>query len=514
MTADLKNQIFRNTFTNYLVMGWSMFTSLFTTRILFLELGAEYYGFWALVWMVFGYSLLLDFGFGTSVQKYTSEVRVTKDFDKFNNLLSTVVVTYLAMSLIIILITVSLTPFLETIFKINSPENIVYFKKVFLFFGIGVALVFPFGVFNEVLKGLLRFDIANLISFVSTTFNLIGIILIFKSDFSLLTLTVFSLMLNLVTNLSIVFFVKKLMPEINISVKRFRMSYIREVVSFSLFAYLIMFANMIIFKTDQIILGIMLGISSVTVYHIGSRISLILNQVTTQFQANLAPVAASLYKAGEFDKLKWILLRSNRITSFITTGCFITLFFLREQILFVWLKVNDKLTFDVAKYMLISIFILIVFRSASSKFLLMTGHHKILSLVAISESIFNVLFSIIFIKMFGLIGVTYGTLLPNIIVSVFIVFPMACKFSNMSILLYFKMVYLPVVLISVPPVLFLYISSGLIPLTEWNAVCLLAAMSVSAVLYLIMGIIFYFKKEERDKFLSVLPFIKKNKGVN
>ncbi|NOR43959.1 MAG: hypothetical protein GQ534_00095, partial [Candidatus Delongbacteria bacterium] len=166
MENDLKKNIFRNTITNYIVLFWTMFTGIFTTRILFLELGSELYGFWTLIWMVFGYSLLLDFGFGISVQKYTAEIRVSKDYEKLNNLLSTVIGSYFIMSLIIITITIVMVPFLDKIFTIESVKNIEYFKKIFMFFGVGVALIFPLGAFNEVLKGLLRLDIANYVKFV------------------------------------------------------------------------------------------------------------------------------------------------------------------------------------------------------------------------------------------------------------------------------------------------------------------------------------------------------------
>ena len=37
--------------------------SLALVRIMFLGISNEEYGFWALLWTIFGYSLLLDFGY-------------------------------------------------------------------------------------------------------------------------------------------------------------------------------------------------------------------------------------------------------------------------------------------------------------------------------------------------------------------------------------------------------------------------------------------------------------------
>ena len=100
-------------------------------------------------------------------------------------------------------------------------------------------------------------------------------------------------------------------------------------------------------------------------------------------------------------------------------------------------------------------------------------------------------------------------LIPNIIVSVIIVFPLACRFSNMSIRLYFKKAYLPVVFVSIPSILFLYFITDYIPLTDWNLLYLLSSLAISGIIYFVMGLFFYFNKDEKNKFFSVIPFLNK-----
>ncbi|HCX72394.1 MAG TPA: hypothetical protein DHM37_01620, partial [Candidatus Cloacimonas sp.] len=101
--------------------------------------------------------------------------------------------------------------------------------------------------------------------------------------------------------------------------------------------------------------------------------------------------------------------------------------------------------------------LLILFRIGSSKLLLMTGHHKFLSKVALIESFFNIVFSIIFIKLVGVIGVALGTLLPNFIISVFFIFPATCRFSKVKPTYYFYKIYLPVLLNTIIPAAILLI---------------------------------------------------------
>jgi len=48
------------------------------------------------------------------------------------------------------------TPFLDSIFRLEPAGEAEYYKRVFLIFAIGNGLVFPVGIFSEVVIGLKR----------------------------------------------------------------------------------------------------------------------------------------------------------------------------------------------------------------------------------------------------------------------------------------------------------------------------------------------------------------------
>jgi len=471
---NLIKVLFRNTLASYLATVLGLVAAIWISRMLYLGLPREFYGFWALLWTVFGYSLLLDFGFGTSVQKYTAEMRETKDYDTFNKLLSTVIASYCLMSVIIICVTLFLASFLSSVFTIEPISELRYYQMVFAVFGIGVAFIFPTGVFAEVLVGMNRSDLENYVRIFSTSINISGIYLIFKFDHSLMTLAIFSLSLNLSTNILLAYLAYRLIPKLKISYKYFQIEHLKEVVSFSLFAYLITCAYLICNQTDQIVLGVMAGMVPVATYQIGSKIPQMLKLFTDQFQNNLGPIAASLYKSNQMERLRLVLLNSNRIAAFIATCGFVTFFILAKQILFVWLKVTDSLSLHVAYILLISVYIMILFRSVSAKLLLMVGKHKVLALIASIEALVNLLLSIFLISRLGIIGVAYGTLIPNVIVSFFVIFPMARRFSQTNFLYYLKKVYIPVFLLSLPTVaLLLFGVHYCSDLEQWNVLMLM-----------------------------------------
>lgn len=504
------HQVVLNTFFNYICLFSTILTSLFITRILYFNLGAVNYGFWQVLWMVFGYSLLLDFGFGLSIQKYAAEYTVTNDVHRFSELLSSVIVTYMIMSVIIILATLCAAPFIDSIFKFENsgnPSELRYFKIVFAVFGIGAALVFPIGVFSEILHGLGRIDLRCFVYLIQIVINFVGIYLIFELGFSLLALTLFSILLNLFISFCMAAVVYKKIPDLTISLKLFSFSKIKEIATFSLFAYLTMFSKMVVYKTDQIIVGVMLGMSSVAIYHIGSRLSMLMSKLSTKFQENLAPIAAALYKAGDFERLRWVMFKSNRLAAFIATGVFIIFFMLLKPILYFWLKIteNDNGVYSIAMIMLVAIFIMTLFRHASDRFMLMANQHKYLAKIAVVEAVSNLVLSIVFIRIWGVVGVALGSLVPNVIVSLFVFFPFMCKFGRFSKRYFIIKVYFPVFLIAVPSCAAIGIMTHFVfpidDLTQWAGITGFYKLAVCSIigggLYVASGYAFLMSNDEK-----------------
>jgi O-antigen/teichoic acid export membrane protein len=475
-----------------------MITAVFLTRIIYLGLGDASYGYWGLLWSIFGYSLLLDFGFGVSVQKYTSEVTVTKDFKTYNALLSTVFTTYFFLCILIVIVTLILQFFLDRLFQFPAGSDMTLNRWTFICFGVGTALGFQVGAFSEILKGLKQIYLRNIIVIATQFIYIFGVWLVFKLGYGILQLAIFSVGINVVRNCVMAVFCYRQLKGIKIHPRYYDSSLLKGVFSFSLFAYLITFGNLVIFKTSQILLGVMIGVEAVAVYQLGSRLSEMLMRFSTQFQDNLSPIAASLYKAGELERLRRILLRSNRLIGLLAFILFLGLTILAKPLLHIWLHVDDPQAIHVTYIMNVSMFVYVLFRSGSSQVLLMADKHKLLSAVAVIESTSNILLSILFVHMFGVIGVTLGVIIPNVIMSIFVVFPVASAFSRISVLEFIKVVYIPLILVSIPAASLLIGAVAVTPPDSWNLIRLGLVSCAAGLLYVIPAYFFVLPEEEKS----------------
>ena len=141
-------------------------------------------------------------------------------------------------------------------------------------------------------------------------------------------------------------------------------------------------------------------------------------------------------------------------------------------------------------------FIHILFRSGSSQVLLMADKHRLLSVVAVVESVMNISLSIVCIKMFGVIGVTIGILIPNVIMSVFVVFPAASRFGGLPVSEYLLKVYLPLILVSAPSAAVLLGTFMIFPADSLGLIPLGAVSCVAGLIYAILAYFFVLPAED------------------
>ncbi len=458
-----------NTLSNYGKMIIGIIVTIFLTRILFLGLSREEYGFWALLWSIFGYSLLLDFGFGTSIQKFTSECNVSKDWERYNRIVSTVFFNYAFFAALIAVFTVVLSFYLRSLFDFD-PANEGYFRRILLIFGIGSAISFPFGFFTEILRGLQRMHIRNIIQITFVVLNFAGMALMIHYRLNLTGMAFIAIGTNLSASITMMLVVHRLIPSFRIRIRYYDKSLLRSVMGFSVYAYLITFTNLIILKTDQLVISVFGSVAMVAVYQISIRLADTYQRFSSQFLDNLGPVSATLFAAGNKTKMTEVLLQSNRLMGIISTLMLIPLLVYVKPLLNIWLNLNDTAGTICAIILLLSMYVLLFFRSSSVYVLLMANEQRVLAKIAIAEALANLILSIFLIRYLpgylqnigimidgsAIIGVALGTFIPNIIMAFSFNIPKACRFAQISISHYFKTVVLRTVIIGIVSLGFAY----------------------------------------------------------
>ena len=439
-----KFQYLWNTASNYGKVVIRMATGLILFRMLFSNLDSESFGMWALLWSVFGYGILLDFGLGFACQKVVAEKQVTKDIDGINSMLATVFWAFCGLATIIVASSFILRPWALNALGVDR-ENIAEMSQAYTIFFIGMAIIFPTGIFTEVLRGMQRFDwvngamvIANLINFGALWYAL-------ETGLNLSTLMTISLATTLLPNLISAALAFLHLKGLSLNPKYFSWSGIKPQIGFSIAAYLITCSNMITGKSDQMVVGFIIGVSGVALYQSGYKIAEMFSLFVIQIQEALSPLAASLNALEDKSAFLDVYFRAQRLTLVISVSLCALCFAYVDSLILV--LTGMEYVPDEARYIGLALLLTIlssqITNSVSKRMLMMSGYEKPLLAISISDACLNIVISILLAYHFGIVGVALGSLIPTVLVGWFWVMPLTLSALKTSPQNWFRKACLP-----------------------------------------------------------------------
>ncbi|WP_395745867.1 lipopolysaccharide biosynthesis protein [Prosthecobacter sp.] len=430
MTYDsVKQHIWSNALSNYLRTFVGIIVGLVTFRLLYQALPQESFGFWSLLWSVFGYGILLDFGFGFAAQKRVAELSVTREWHKLSQVLSTILFFYLGVA-VLMAATVALgADDIVRAFGV-SPARHAEFRIVLIAFFAAIALAFPLGIFPEILRGQQRISTANNITTAAMLMRLAVIAWAVYAGWSLLAIMLTALFFALAPDLVSAFFALRHMPEVKLRPHLFSKSIMRETMGFSIFAYITTATNIVLGKTDQLVLGATLSIGAVAVYQAGAKVAEVFAQFTKQLQDTLSPAAAHLQASGEHSALRDLLQRGTRWSAIIATPLYVLCAFELEPLLRV--LTGDKHiaaeTWQVAQVLLLWFYSSALTHSVSKRIYMMTGHERRLMWMGLGEAAANLVLSISLALLFqNVVSVAVGSLIPSLFFGWFLLWPWVAR---------------------------------------------------------------------------------------
>ncbi|WOO42020.1 lipopolysaccharide biosynthesis protein [Rubellicoccus peritrichatus] len=434
MTAEWKRRFWANTGSSYIAMATRLLLGLLLFRQLFTHLNDEQFGFWSLIWSLFGYGVLLDFGFGFTAQKAVAEKTANGDMEGLSRLLATIFWCFIGLSAFILITFFSIRgPFLASIDV--TPEYHDQFGQAYLIFFCGLALMFPLGLFPEMLRGLQRIDLANWVSTANTIVHFVFLVGALWAEWSFPAIMAISVISSIIPNIAAACMAMKRLPKVSLSPRFFTLSSVKSQMSFSMAAYLITFSNLLMAKSDQLVIGLTLGVGAVTIYQAGYKMGEMLNLFSVQLQSALSPAAADLHARSDRKGLRELFIRSSRLTLLLITPFYVlTAVFLESLIqLLTGLETVPAETYWTGQALALAIYSSQLTNSSAKRILMMTGREKALLGLSIGDAVANVGLSVILAYQLGVAGVGLGTLIPTVMVGWLLVLPLAMRDLNVGL---------------------------------------------------------------------------------
>lgn len=460
---DVKRNIWRNTLSNYVCVAIRLVTGLIVFRLLYQSLSREEFGFWAVLWTVFGYGILFDFGFGFTAQKRVAELSVHEDWDRLSRVLSTIFCCYIAIAGLFFLAGIFASDQILALFHV-TPENQGPFAEVLAYFLCGLGLAFPLGLFPEILRGQQRINLANYIFCAAMIVNFAFTALALNQGWGLKGLVIIALCCTFLPDLLCGVFAMRRLPHVRLHPRFFSKRMISETVSFSVYAYLITLGGIVLTKTNQVLIGSVLALSAVAVYQAGAKIAEMFTGISHQLPDTFSPAAAHLHAKGNRPVLQKLLIDGTRFTVMLATPLYLICAAGMDALLVLLTgdPVPNRESYWVAQVLLLWGYVLVVTQSVSKRVFMMCGHERQLTFLCLGEAFLNLGLSILLIFYFqNVLSVAVASLIASSIFGWFFLWPWAARDANLSPVRLARIVLLPTWTACLPLL-------GLFWLSQWD----------------------------------------------
>lgn len=486
---ELRKKLLINSISNYVRLVLRLVLGLLMFRMLYPNpdatgirggLSEEEFGFWALLWSIFGYGLLMDFGFGLAAQKKVAELSHHKNWHELSRVLSTIIYFYCMSGALIVVGTLVSSHWLIGMINVTAA-NKEYFRQVLVIFLCFIGASFPTGIAIEILYGQQRIAlannlgvIANIVNFGLTAFGL-------YHGWGLKGILSCAMITALVPSVIGGWMGLRSLPEVKILPKYFSWGMVRETMRFSIFAYIGLVTQIVMGQTHRLILSVFMSVVAVTIYQAGAKVADIFTGFTGQMPETISPAAAHLAAKGDKGALQRLLADSTRFNVMIGTPLFIMCAFFMEGLLYLLTKGQavSGPTFWVGQALLLWAYSLLITHGISKKIFMMCGHEKRLTQLSVAEALLNLVLTIVLVLSFqNVVCVAIGSLIPSLIIGWGYLWPWSAKDAGVKgwqlaghVLFRNWLACLPLLVFAIAcrlaPVLVRWLVPGVSPQTIW-----------------------------------------------
>jgi len=512
--AFIRRRVIVNTASNYVAKILTLGVWFFLTPFLLRQLGVSDYGLWILIGSIAAYGSLLDFGIATTVTKYVAQFHAEGQIERARSLVATTLWLYLGLGLVAVVLSAFLAPIIPIVLNI-APGQQTTASWLMLLSGLGLGTSLPSATSIAVLRGLHRFDLANLVGIFGMTLFTVATVAVLLLGGGLLGMVAVGIPVTLVTQVPAIWLIRRTAPELHFGLHHTDRSLLRTVMSFSSALFVINVAGQIQTKTDEIVIGAFMPISNVTPYSIARRLSEMPQLLSEQFMKVIMPLASQLDAENDHGRLRTLYLTSSRLTLAIFLPLAVGVVILAQPFLKAWVGAP----YDQYAYLVVILTLASLMDTSqwpASAILQGIGRHRLLAVITLGAAFANLGLSLVLVRPLGLAGVALGTLIPATIESLCFVLPYVMHVNRISFRIVLTEIYLPALLPAVPMAIVLY---GLREIAHPVSLIAIASIGSLGLLvyvigYMVIGAGRVERQLGRDAWLGAIQFTRRHfRGV-
>jgi O-antigen/teichoic acid export membrane protein len=409
----------RNALGTYGVYAAAIVSGLVVTPITLHALGDEAFGIWAFVGAITIYLSVLDLGVGPSIIRFAAEARGRQSPEDTNALASTGLTLYAVIGVATLPLGVGIAWLVPEL--IATPDDLIWPARIStLLLVLSIAARFPLGLFNNLLVGQQRFDVLNLANFVGTVVYAAAVAVFLPRGGGLILLGALTFGVTLLRLGLPLAWLRRELPDLRLSRALVTRARLRELTAFSWSNFLVHLASKVVFATDVVVVGIVLGAQAAALYAIPAKLFALAFGLGSVGSGLLYPAFAEQEGAGEGARQRRLLLAGLRGGTAAAVLLAFPLLLIPDQLIEGW--VGDGYG-DSSPVLALLALVLLVHQPIYlvTQFLIARARQREIARVLVGAGVANIALSVVLASTVGIWGVALSTLLTDVAVLLYVV---------------------------------------------------------------------------------------------
>ena len=455
-----------------------MVAAFVVTPVLIRELGTENYGLWLLLSAIVGHFLLFDLGFRRALVHDISIRRERDDDHEIREIISSFLVLFVAIGLLVLVATGLLAVALPSLFDI-SPERADEARIALVLLGVAWALHLPANVAGGVLLGHERYDAVNAVDSATRILTAVLSILVVTSGHGIAGLAVAVAVVQVLSAVLMIGIAARYAPAFGMTARSASPRYLRAALNRSTSYFIISINSLVNTRFDELIIGFVLPLSAVGIYGVSMRLIHMARNVALQLNEVLIPLTSRFTNSAQHtQELTTMIVSATRISTGLTAGIALMFIAFGRPFLDLWIgpEVEDAYT----PLVILSIALVIgLAQDMPAKTVYASTRHRTGAIVTAAGLASNVLLSIVLIHQLDIVGVALATLIAWSFAAV-VMIHVGCGLARIAVGDFVRRALLPVLVPVVPAALLATGTQAVFPATSWPVLIAEAVIAAGA----------------------------------
>jgi O-antigen/teichoic acid export membrane protein len=435
-----------NAVSSWASLGANIIVGLSLTPVVISYLGKTHYGIWTLVGSFIGYYGLLNCGIGSAIIRYVARYAAARDDRSLNETVSTAFSMFTCTGVLAVVLSFLCAGPLAGFFRV-SPEHTEDFKHVIWIIGFSTGVSFPGSIFGGVVTAYEKFIAVNFCNIGSTCIRAILTVLFLRQGFGLPGMA-WALFISTLMGIGAnAFLFRVYAPEIRIRFSLARKKILRQLLLYGGATTVIVIGDLIRSNLDSFVVAKWVGITEVGVYGIALLMVRYIVRLVATGMGVLTPRFAGLDGMGDRAKLQELFKQTLAVSSLLAFGGGALVFLFGGKFIALWVGEGFSESAIILQILVISSAFAVA-QNPSIGLLYALNKHHYYAAATIIEAVGNLLLSIFLASRYGMVGVALGTLIPMMLIKVFVMPVYVSRIVGIEVLSYLRPMLAPALVAS------------------------------------------------------------------